>query len=108
VRHDPAVEQATATIEVHRSEDDARDRGRSYRIEIDGRRVGKLRRGETAKYPVTPGTHTVRARIDWTGSPALPVEVSADAPARVVVGPAGLPYEFWLAIGDRFLTIAQD
>jgi hypothetical protein len=102
------VGQATATIEVHRSEDDARDRGRSYRIEIDGTRVGTLRRGETARYPVAPGTHTVRARIDWTGSTALQVDVSPDAPTRVVVGPAGLPYEFWLAIGDRFLTIARE
>jgi len=102
------VEQPTATIEVHRTTDDARDRGRSYRIEIDGRRVGKLRRGESAKYPVPPGRHTVRARIDWTGSPALQVDASADAPARVVVGPAGLPHEFWLAIGDRYLTITAE
>jgi hypothetical protein len=104
------VEQAPGTqavIEVHRSEDDQRDRGRSYRIEIDGERVGKLRRGETARYRVAPGSHTVRARIDWTGSPAIEVDASPDAPARVVVGPAGLPYEFWLAIGDRYLTITQ-
>jgi hypothetical protein len=104
----PAVEEPTATIEVHRSEDDARDRGRVYWIKIDGKRAGKLRRGETAKYPVPPGPHTVQARIDWTGSPVLSVDVSPDAPTRVVVGPAGLPHEFWLAIGTQFLRIAQE
>jgi hypothetical protein len=104
----PAVEQPTATLEVHRSQEDDRDRGRAYWIKIDGKRVGKLRRGETAKYPVAPGPHTVQARIDWTGSPVLPVDVSADAPTRVVVSPAGLPYEFWLAIGYHYVRIAQE
>lgn len=104
----PRVEQDTATIEVRRSEDDARDRGRNYRIEIDGTRVGTLERGETAKYRVSPGRHTVRARIDWTGSPALRVDVSADAPTRVLVAPAGLPYEFWLAFGDRYIRITDE
>jgi hypothetical protein len=101
------VGDATAATEVHRSEDDARDRGRRYRIEIDGTRVGTLGRGETAKYRVAPGSHTVRARIDWTGSPALRVDVSPDALTRVVVAPAGLPSEFWLAFGDRYVRISQ-
>ncbi len=38
---------------------------------------------------VEPGHHTVRARIDWTGSPALDVEVLVGDEVHVDVLPRG-------------------
>jgi hypothetical protein len=50
------------------------DRYREYIVEVDGRRVGKIRGGEVQDFPVRVGEHTVRIKIDWTGSKALDFE----------------------------------
>jgi hypothetical protein len=76
-----------------------RDLLRRYRILIDGREVGRLRRDATQQYPVLPGSHTVQARIDWTGSPELPVTVEEGQVLDLVVRPRS-PTR-WLSIPDH-------
>ena len=68
---------------------------RRLRVEIDGRRVARLRVKQSHKHPVAPGTHVVRARLDWMYRPALPVDVPAGTRKAVLVTPA--TRRFWLA-----------
>jgi hypothetical protein len=48
---------------------------RAYRIVVDGREVGGVRRKGEIRVPLEPGVHTVEAKVDWCGSP--PVTVAA-------------------------------
>jgi hypothetical protein len=51
-------------------------RYRAFKIVIDGKRVGDLRRGEQRMFMVSPGQHQVWAEIDWCRSQRLQLEVS--------------------------------
>jgi hypothetical protein len=96
-------------IVVRRRRGGYRDRLRSYWIEIDGRRAGKVAQGEDAEFPVPPGEHTVRAVIDWAGSPAVRVDVDAGRPGRLLVEPAGNAFQFWQAFQrDRYLRLTAE
>lgn len=53
-----------------------RDRFRSYRVVIDGRRVGRLPFGETREFEITSGEHALQVRLDWTGSPRLTLQAA--------------------------------
>jgi hypothetical protein len=44
---------------------------RSYRVVLDGREVGRLKRGEGITLPTTAGTHTLQLEIDWCRSNAV-------------------------------------
>ena len=50
---------------------------RDYTVLLDGQRVGKIAAGQSCEYPLTPGEHTIRLRIDWTGSKTLPFDLGA-------------------------------
>jgi len=80
---------AASRIVVRRPEGGYRDRIRSYWIEVDGVRIGKVARGEQAEFSVAPGKHQVRATIDWSGSPVVEVEVSDGETVRLTVEPGG-------------------
>jgi hypothetical protein len=51
------------------------DRLRRYDVLVDGDRVGKLRRGESAVFAVRPGRHRFQLKIDRSGSPEVEVDV---------------------------------
>jgi hypothetical protein len=62
---------ADATVRIKRKEAAWRDKRRAYKVLIDGAEIGRIRDGETRDFPVSPGQHTVRVKIDWTGSEEL-------------------------------------
>jgi hypothetical protein len=66
-----------------------RDIFRSYSIEIDGERVGKVGRNEELTVEVEPGKHNVRAVIDWASSPMCEVVTHSDSTVIVKVAPSG-------------------
>lgn len=68
---------------------DYRDRLRSYVVEIDGEEVGRLRLGQRLVVAVPSGRHVARARINWTGSPPVSVDVPQDGEITLTVHPAG-------------------
>ncbi len=47
------------------------NRFRSYKILIDNKVVGTLTDGESKEFSVTPGEHSIQAKIDWGTSPRL-------------------------------------
>jgi hypothetical protein len=65
------------TLVVRRPKGGWRDFARSYRIHMDGRYCGRVRRGQTIELPISAGQHVVQARIDWLGSSDLVVNVPA-------------------------------
>jgi hypothetical protein len=84
-----------------------RDRWRSYWIEIDGKRVGKVRHGARLTLPVTAGRHVVQARIDWTGSPKMHIYLHNAGEVVLKVQPAGSVLDTWQAFGkDKWLTLS--
>ena len=84
-----------ARIVVRRPPGGYRDRLRSYWVEVDGLRVGKVRRGEEAEFAVPPGAHDVRATIDWTGSEAVSIEAVVGRPVHLTVQPGGNSFQPW-------------
>ena len=68
-------------LHIRRRRSAFHDRLRSYRVIVDGNDVGRIRAGEAWEYDVSPGHHTIRLRIDWTGSPSLAIQFS---PGEVV------------------------
>jgi hypothetical protein len=98
-----------ARIVVRRPEGGYRDLIRSYWIEIDGVRAGKVARGGQADFPVPPGVHDVMAVIDWTGSPSLRVEVADGETARLTVEPGGNAFQPWhLLTREGYLKLRLD
>jgi hypothetical protein len=65
-----------AEIVVRRKAALWQDRGRNYRIVVDGKDAGTVANGAEARISLTPGRHTVQLKIDWCSSP--PVEVDVD------------------------------
>ncbi|MFJ6837302.1 hypothetical protein [Streptomyces sp. NPDC091209] len=65
-----------AEIMVFRDESDAYAQLRRYRVYVDGKRVGDIRRGENCVRSLAPGPHTVQVRISWCSSRPSRVEVS--------------------------------
>ncbi|MFJ6088097.1 hypothetical protein ACIQI8_42740 [Streptomyces sp. NPDC092369] len=62
---------------VYRDHADSSAQLRRYEVCIDGKRVGRLRRGELVAIPVAVGSHSVQERISWCSSGEVPVEVGS-------------------------------
>ena len=75
------------SVRVTRSGDSRRDRYRAYRVLIDGRPVGRIRRGQSVTRDVAPGSHTVQIRIDWCASPEVVIDVAAGGGQHLECGP---------------------
>ena len=97
-------------LQVRRRKGGWRDLLREYRIEVDGHPAATLRRGQTLSLNVSPGEHTVRARIDWTGSPELSSTFDAGETVALVVGVNGGPLKGpWQMFGkESWLKIERD
>lgn len=83
-----AAKSGTGRLVVWRPRGVWRDVLRSYRIEVDGVFRVAVRRGQVFELEVPAGRHVVRARIDWTGSPEMVVDVHPGSSVTAVVEPA--------------------
>jgi hypothetical protein len=84
-------------IVVDRPSAGSRNLLRRYNIKVDGELVGTIRRGGRLAVEVSPGSHHVEARIDWTGSPRVEVNVVDGTDAHLTVRPAGNPFQGYQA-----------
>ncbi|GAA0247601.1 hypothetical protein [Cryptosporangium japonicum] len=82
------MEKPAARLVVTRTASSARDIWRRYRVEVDGRRIGTLKRGQSLTVDLSPGSHRVQALIDFEGSHPLEVNVPPGEEARLVVEPS--------------------
>jgi hypothetical protein len=81
-----------AEIVVHRRSALWQDRGRDYRIVIDGAHAGSVANGEKIRIAVAPGRHTVRMQIDWCWSPEVVVDVGTGMEHVFACGPNANPF----------------
>jgi len=91
----------TATLRVSRPAGPYRDARRSYRVLVDDEERAALRPGEHVDVPLPPGRHLVRAAIDWTGSPEVPVDLPRGRRVELVVRPAGPAWTALLQLVGR-------
>jgi len=91
-------------IVVSRPKGYYQDTLRSYRILIDGNEVGRIKRGETLPVTIPSGRHVVAAKIDWTGSPEVEVNVPPGGRVAATVKP-GDPIRGFFA-KDKYLTLS--
>jgi hypothetical protein len=77
-----------ATIVVNRTSAPWRDRKRAYKLLVDGHVAGEVRDSQEVRHTVTPGTHTVAMKIDWSGSDTLSVTLGSGETAWFVCEPA--------------------
>ena len=77
---------------------------RRYQIRVDGETVGAVKHGQSVSFTVTPGPHTVAARIDWSGSPEVTVHVPPGGAINLDVEPAGDAFAGMFS-ADKMLTL---
>jgi hypothetical protein len=65
------------TIQITRPKE-WQNRIRKYHIYVDNEKVGEVANGETKDFLITPGQHTVVAKIDWCSSPEFSHNYSSD------------------------------
>jgi hypothetical protein len=60
---------------------------RRYKIVVDGELAGTVKSGKACSLRVDPGRHAIEARIDWTGSSEVAVQVAAGETVTLTVTP---------------------
>jgi len=79
----------SATVRLIRERRPFRDRLRRYQVLVDNQKVGDLAWGEQKGFPVEPGSHTVRIKVDWAGSNELTVTAPDGEAVELRCGPGG-------------------
>ncbi|WP_035856444.1 hypothetical protein [Cryptosporangium arvum] len=85
------MESPAARLVVTRTSSPARDIWRRYRIEVDGERIGTLKRGRSLRVEISPGPHTVQALIDFEGSHPVEFDAAPGEEICLVVEPGDHP-----------------
>ena len=73
---------------------------RTYKVVIDGNRVGDIRRGETKTFDVPPGQHEIHLEIDWAKSRNLELNLSSGDVATLTCS-ARPPNSGWTALASK-------
>jgi hypothetical protein len=73
---------------------------RTYKVVIDGTRVGDIRRGETKTFDVPPGQHEIHLEIDWAKSRNLELNLSSGDVATLTCS-ARPPNSGWTALASK-------
>lgn len=82
-----------ATIRIQRKSEYI-NKARKYQLYIDHAKAGKIEDGETIDFTVSPGLHTVTAKIDWCSSRDLLVTLHENETKTIMV--SGFKYSNWL------------
>jgi hypothetical protein len=82
-----------ATIRIQRLSE-YNNRMRDYQVYIDHAKAGKIADGETIDFTVSPGLHTVTAKIDWCSSQDLLVTLKENETRNIKV--AGFKHSAWI------------
>jgi hypothetical protein len=69
------MSEALARVTLKRLPRPLGDIGRTYKVFIDDRAVGAIRRKETKTFEVAPGKHRIHLEIDWCSSRRVSVEL---------------------------------
>ena len=75
-----------ATVVIRRSDSWMRDGARAYKVLIDDVEVGRLKRGQEARFELEAREHTVQLRIDWKRSAEFALSGDSDEVFRFITG----------------------
>ena len=64
-----------ATICIERNSE-LMNRARKFKVVIDNKEVGSIKNGDVLKFNVGPGSHALKASIDWCSSPEINVDIA--------------------------------
>ncbi len=70
------------------------DSWEAYRVFIDDREVGKIKKGRREAFPVKPGKHVVQLRKDWMKSRPLQINVPEGGMVNLFCEPHGKPLHY--------------
>jgi hypothetical protein len=74
-------------VEIRRSNSGYQDAWRRYKVFVDGEEVGRLSRGDSARFDIEPGSHVVEVGIDWKRSARFTIDGGSDEVFRFRCGP---------------------
>jgi hypothetical protein len=101
-----------ATIRVRREAALWRGTGSSYKILVDDEVVGKIGDGETVDLAVPPGKHSLRLKVDWSGTKRIEFSIRAGETrafsSRPSRGPAIINLVRSFFQDDRFMTLEDE
>jgi hypothetical protein len=94
------------------------DRGREYKIFIDGKKVGGIRIGEAKAFSLSPGHHELQLKVDWAASEKLQAHLGDNGRVQFVCAPRvkendvgmvnGFRIIYWLTFGcRRYIDLRQ-
>jgi hypothetical protein len=94
---------ADASIRLHREPRDWTERFRSYRILLDGARVGSIKRGQTVLLKTEAGQHTLQVAIDWGRSQPVEVSLGPGEELRMRCWSNAKPMTglYWISLGRK-------
>jgi hypothetical protein len=76
-----------AILAVRRLKGGGRDPFRAYRVLIYDQEVGRLKRGESARFPLSAGCHDLQVAVDWKRSARFEVSGDGDGTISFRCGP---------------------
>src|SRR3989442_11479126 len=79
----------TARIVLRRRGWPISDLLRTYKVVLDERVVGWIKRRKTLTFDVAPGHHTLQLEIDWCSSRTLELDLAAGQEAHLTCGGGG-------------------
>jgi hypothetical protein len=70
------------------------NRMRNYKIFMDGQQLDTIGNGGIKEFTISPGRHTLYAKIDWCSSPEISFEITDSATKIFKVG--GFKHSNWI------------
>jgi len=96
---------ADAILVIKRSDEVRKDRVRAYRIMLDDNELGRIKAGSTEKFVIQTGNHSLRLKIDWTGSPDVSFEIGESETIEFECEPNK---NRWGALADLIMSARPD
>jgi hypothetical protein len=84
-----AAPAESGAIQLSRVQGGYRDLLRRYAVLIDGVQAGKIGRGQTLRFDVSPGVHKLQLKIDWCSSTPLTAEAELGKSVYFACSPGG-------------------
>jgi hypothetical protein len=81
------------------------DRRRSYRVFIDGQKIGSIGAGDTKVFTIASGLHELQVKLDWAASEKAQVDIDDDDQVEFVCGPQITDNDISLKSGFRVMYL---
>jgi len=99
----------SATFRLERTAQGYSDRLRGYTLILDGRKAGRVKRGQAIDLAIEPGSHSAVLRVDFCSSPTVTFAASPGEVVTYACRPGGSAWSLPLRVlFDRRNYVAID